>query len=37
MEALSRSFKGRWTGARVEEVSTMAVGEFGEKESDNLT
>jgi len=36
VEALSRSFKGRWTGARVEEVSTVAVGELGGGESDNL-
>lgn len=35
VEALSRSFKGRWTGAKVEEVSTVAVGKVG-GESDNL-
>lgn len=36
VEALSRSFKGRWTGATVEEVSTVAVGDLYEGESDNL-
>jgi hypothetical protein len=36
VEALSRSFKGRWTRATVEEVSTVAVGKFGGGESDNL-
>ena len=36
VEALSRSFKGMWTGAMVEEVSTVAEGKFGRGESDNL-
>jgi hypothetical protein len=36
VEALSRSFKGRWTGATVEEVSTVAVGTLGGGESDKL-
>lgn len=36
VEALSRSFKGRWTGARVEEVSTVAEGTIKREGSDNL-
>lgn len=37
VEALSRSFKGRWTRAMVEEVRTVAEGIIaGEGESDNL-
>lgn len=36
VEALSRSFKGRWIGARLEEVSTVAEGKLGGGESDNL-
>jgi hypothetical protein len=36
VEALSRSFKGRWMRATVEEVSTVAVGKLGGGESDNL-
>jgi hypothetical protein len=37
VEALSRSFKGRWTRAMLEEVSTVAEGIIaGEGESDNL-
>jgi hypothetical protein len=36
VEALSRSFKGRWTGATVEEMSTVVVGKLGGEESDNL-
>jgi hypothetical protein len=36
VEALSRSFKGRWKRAMLEEVSTVVVGKFGGGESDNL-
>jgi hypothetical protein len=36
VEALSRSFRGRMTGAVMEEVSTMVEGRLGKGESDNL-
>jgi hypothetical protein len=37
VEALSRSFKGRWTRAMLEEVSTVGEGIIaGGGESDNL-
>jgi hypothetical protein len=36
VEALSRSFKGRMTGAKMEEVSTIAEGRLEGSESDNL-
>jgi DNA-binding Lrp family transcriptional regulator len=36
VEALSRSFKGRMTGARMEEVCTMVEGRLEGGESDNL-
>lgn len=37
VEALSRSFKGRWTGAMLEEVNTLAEGIIvSEGASDNL-
>jgi hypothetical protein len=35
-EAVSRSIRCRWTGARLEEVKTVVVSKFGEGESDNL-
>ncbi len=36
VEALSRSFKGRWTRALMEEVSTVAEGAIERGASDNL-
>jgi hypothetical protein len=36
VEALSRSFRGRMTGAVMEEVSMVAEGRLGKGESDNL-
>ena len=36
VEALSRSFKGKWTRAILEEVGTLAEGRLQEEESDNL-
>jgi hypothetical protein len=36
VEALSRSFRGKWTRAMMEEIVTVAVGKIGESESDNL-
>jgi hypothetical protein len=36
VEALSRSFRGKWTRAILEEVSTLAEGRLKEEESDNL-
>jgi hypothetical protein len=36
VEALSRSFRGRMTGAKVEEVSMVAEGRLEKGESDNL-
>jgi hypothetical protein len=36
VEALSRSFKGRMTGAKMEEVSMVVEGRLEKAESDNL-
>jgi hypothetical protein len=36
-EAVSRSIRCRWTGARLEEVRPIAEGELYAAESDNLT